>query len=83
MQSPFSVLNQVGLSPVTATGDIAVAASTHRLALTDDESMKWFSPHNPLLWFGGILAVTLGFGAVSGSVRLGKAKVSASVGKSS
>lgn len=81
MLGQFSVFNQVGLSPVTATGDVAVP--THRVAITDDDNMQWFSPHNPLLWFGGILAVTLGFAAVSGSVRLGKAKVSASVGKSS
>lgn len=40
------------------------------------------SSRNPLTWAVGILAVTLGLAAMSGSVRLGKAQVSASVGRS-
>ncbi len=39
------------------------------------------NPSNPLLWFGVILAVTLGAAAVSGSARLGKTQLNASVGK--
>jgi len=37
-------------------------------------------PNNPLMWFGAFLLFTLGAAAVSGNVRLGKAKLSASVG---
>lgn len=39
-----------------------------------------FDPRNPLVWFGGFLAVTFGAAAVSGSVRLGRATASASIG---
>lgn len=38
-------------------------------------------PDNPLFWFGAVLAVTLGAVGVAGSVRLGRAKVSASLDK--
>lgn len=40
------------------------------------------SPDNPLTWLVGIVAVTVGLVAVSGSVRLGRGKVSVNVGKS-
>ncbi len=36
-------------------------------------------PDNPLFWFGAVLAVTLGAVGVAGSVRLGRAKLSASL----
>jgi hypothetical protein len=38
------------------------------------------SPQNPLFWFGLLLATTVGLVGVSGSARIGRAKVSASVG---
>lgn len=38
-------------------------------------------PHNPLAWFGAILLVTVGAAGVAGSVRLGRAKLSASLDK--
>lgn len=37
-------------------------------------------PDNPLMWFGLILLVTAGAAGVAGSVRLGPAKLSGSVG---
>lgn len=37
------------------------------------------SPHNPLFWFGAVLLATFGALGVAGSVRLGEAKLSASV----
>lgn len=58
------------VAPVTAQ---AVPAGVAPAAL---------SPSNPMVWLAGIAAVTVGLVAVSGSVRLGRAKVSASVGKS-
>lgn len=70
-----------GLSPMdrpqTSQGPTQhIAVSQH-----DQQATSLLSPQNPLLWFGGVLAVTVGLVAVSGSVRLGRAKVSASVGK--
>lgn len=38
-------------------------------------------PNNPLMWFGLTLVIMVGAAAVSGNVRLGRAKLSASVGK--
>lgn len=39
-------------------------------------------PGNPLLWFAGILLVTVGAAGFAGSVKLGPAKIGAAVGKS-
>lgn len=76
----WSVYSLTGLSPVehaqTTPGPTQhVAVSGHEMPA------HGLSPDSPLLWFGGLLAVTVGLVAVSGSVRLGRAKVSASVGK--
>lgn len=38
--------------------------------------------HNPLMWAGLLILVTVGAAGGAGSVRLGRAKASASVGKS-
>jgi hypothetical protein len=51
----------------------------------DDISTGWrglVDPNNPLMWFGVILAVTFGLAGVAGSVRLGKAKLSADLDRS-
>lgn len=40
-----------------------------------------WSPQNPLFWFGGLLALTLGFVAASTSVRIGPARASLDLGK--
>ncbi len=37
------------------------------------------SPNNPLFWAGAILLVTVGAAGVAGSVRVGKAKLQASL----
>lgn len=45
---------------------------------TDDVASGWralVDPRNPLMWFGVLLAVTVGFAGVAGSVRLGRAKL--------
>jgi hypothetical protein len=39
------------------------------------------SPRNPLMWFGVIMLATVGAAGLAGSVRLGPAKLSGSVGK--
>lgn len=82
MLHDFSVASQIGLTPrVQTQGDTGVAAPTERSAIGDTDVMGLFSPSNPLLWFGAILAVTVGAAAAAGSLRIGKIKLSASAGK--
>lgn len=79
--SGFSVYEQIGLRPVARPTEAGLAAGVSRVAVDDEDPISWCSPRNPLVWVGGVLAVTFGLASVAGSVRLGKAKVSASVGK--
>lgn len=58
-----------GAAPTAYMGTDDIAAGVRGL----------LDPNNPLLWVGVILAVTLGAVGVAGSVRLGKARVSASL----
>ncbi len=60
-----------------------VAAPTQQMATDDIRTgvRGLVDPHNPLMWFGVVLLVTVGLAGVAGSVRLGRAKVSASVGQ--
>ena len=58
-----------------------VAAPTQAMATTAN-SGGWrglVDPHNPLMWFGAVLLVTVGAAGLSGSVRLGRAKLSAAL----
>lgn len=62
---------------------VGPAAPTQRMG-TDTIMNGWkglLHPDNPLFWLGVVLAVTVGAIGVSGSVRLGKAKVAASLDK--
>jgi hypothetical protein len=77
----FSVQDQIGLRPAAHPGPTGVAAGTARVAVDDDDPISWCSPRNPLVWLGGVMAVTVGLASVAGSVKLGRAKISASVGK--
>jgi len=63
------------------------AAPTQHMAPDDDR--EWgvgmralVNPRNPLFWVGALMAVTVGAAGLAGSVRLGPAKLSGSVGKS-
>jgi hypothetical protein len=38
-------------------------------------------PNNPMLWFLGIVLVTVGAAGVAGTVRLGPAKIGANLGE--
>lgn len=61
-----------------------VAASPLQAAASDDLGTGWralVDVRNPLVIFGGILAVTVGLAGVSGSARLGSLRASASAGK--
>lgn len=59
-----------------------VAAPTQSMATDQLASgvRGLLDPHNPLVWFGAILLVTVGAAGFAGSVKLGKAKLSANVG---
>ena len=60
------------------------AAPTQAMASTAT-SGGWrglVDPHNPLAWFGAVLLVTVGAAGLSGSVRLGRAKLSANLDRS-
>lgn len=59
-----------------------IAAPTQTMG-TDDITAGWkglVDPKNPLMWFGVFLLATVGFAGVAGSARLGKARVSGSIG---
>lgn len=80
------MFDSVSLYGATPQGpSYGVAAPTQMMA-TDDIRAGWaglVDPNNPLMWFGAFLLVTVGFASVAGSVRLGKAKLAASLGKAS
>ena len=61
-----------------------VASPTQNMG-TDDITAGWrglLDPANPLMWFGVVLLVTVGAAGVAGSVRLGRARLSASIDQS-
>jgi hypothetical protein len=77
----FTAQSMYGATPQAPS--YGVASPTQHMA-TDDISTGWkglVDPNNPLLWFGAILLVTVGAASLAGSVRLGKAKLVASVGQ--
>lgn len=84
MQSgPFSAYSQVGLRGHPGSNGAGTRTVTSNMATADEPQTglaALVDPHNPLVWFGAFLLITVGAASVAGSVRLGKAKVSASVG---
>lgn len=75
----YSAQSVYGATPQAPS--YGAAAPTQAMA-TDDITAGWkglLDPANPLMWFGVVLVVTVGLAGVAGSVRLGKAKLSASV----
>jgi len=76
-----SLYHLTGLQPMAQPArDDAPTMQAHA---TTEVHPALYSPDNPLFWFGLVLAATVGLVAVSGSVRLGKAKVAASIGSTS
>jgi hypothetical protein len=75
----FTAQSLYGATPQAPS--YGVAAPTQTMATDDMASgvRGLVDPNNPLFWFGVVLAVTLGAVGVAGSVRLGKAKLSASL----
>lgn len=82
MHSGWTAAEIYGCSPQVPSN--AGAAAPTAYMGTDDlvtGVRGLLSPRNPLFWFGVVLAVTLGAVGVAGSVRLGRAKVSAALDK--
>lgn len=72
-----------GAATVTPNG-AGVAAPTERMGSHPDISSGvrgLVDPNNPLVWAGVVMLVAFGAAGVAGSVRLGSARVAASVGK--
>ena len=78
--SHLSTYALTGLSPVES--NYPARSHMEAGATAEPEGLKGlFHPDNPLLWVGGILAVTFGLVGISGSARVGKARVSGSIDK--
>lgn len=76
----FTAESIYGTAPVIP--GVGVTADT-AISATDNQTRGWralVDPHNPLVWFGAILLVTVGAAGVAGSARIGPVKVAGSVG---
>jgi hypothetical protein len=79
----FTAESVYGMGPSTLT-TAGLAAPTETMGVDDGPTgvRSLIDPKNPLVWFGGFLLATAGFAGIAGSVRLGPARLSGSVGKS-
>lgn len=74
-------------SNLYGTAPVIIPAVSPQVAMsaTDDSPngglRSLVDPRNPLMWFGVLLMVTVGAAGAAGSVKLGPAKVSGTVGK--
>lgn len=75
----FNASTMYGATPQAPS--FGIAAPTAYMGTDDIRSglRGLLDPNNPLVWLGGILVVTVGMAGVAGSVRLGRAKLSASL----
>lgn len=80
MQHPLSTYALTGLAPVES--NYVGHGPTQQMAHGEHDLGGIFHPDNPLFWFGALLAVSVGLVGVSGTVRVGKAKVTGSAGTS-
>lgn len=78
----YSAESVYGATPQAPSYD--VAAPTQRMG-TNDLATGWkglVDPHNPLMWFGVVLLVTVGAAGLAGSVRLGRARLGVDLDRS-
>jgi hypothetical protein len=78
----FTAQSIYGTGPVVP--GVGVMADTE-ISATGTGSHGWralVDPHNPIVWFGGLLLVTVGLAGIAGSARIGPVKVAGAVGKS-
>jgi hypothetical protein len=79
----FYAANIYGTGPVAVPAVSPPASASSTDALGHAGGWKGLvSPKNPLMWIGAIALATMGAAGLAGSVRLGPAKASASLGKS-
>lgn len=79
----FFAANIYGTAPVAIPAVAPPASASSTDALGHAGGWKGLvSPKNPLMWLGLIGLATVGAAGLAGSVRLGPAKASASLGKS-
>jgi hypothetical protein len=77
----FTAQSLYGTQPQVPSAGLASVTEPMGVSLDDRGGIRGLiDPSNPLVWFGGFLLVTVGAAGVSGSARLGRAKVAASVG---
>ena len=77
----FTAAELYGASPSLGTGAYSTAPVVRAADDMGSGLATLVNPRNPLMWFGVVLAVTLGAAGAAGSVRLGRARVAGSVGK--
>ncbi len=78
----FTAESIYGTTPVVV--GIGVQKDT-AISATDNQAAGWralVDPHNPIMWFGAILLITVGAAGVAGSARIGPVRVAGGVGKS-
>lgn len=79
----FTATSLYGATP-QAPSYAVTAPPTQAMAHTDDLATGLraiVDPNNPLFWLMAIVVVTMGAAGAAGSVRLGKAKLSAAIDK--
>lgn len=69
-----------GLTPIAAPTNDAARPSMAKHVPNVGHHPGWLDPENPLLWFGVLLAATLGLVGVAGAVRVGPARARVAVG---
>lgn len=77
----YTAATVYGARPQPPSSGIAAPTQSIGIDLDVGGLRALTDPGNPLLWFGVLLAVTLGAAAVSGSARVGKTKISGAIGK--
>lgn len=79
----FTSAGLYGTSPQAPLG--GVASVTQPMGVYSQGAAQGYKsmldPHNPIMWLGVFLLATVGAAGISGSARLGPARVSGGVGK--
>lgn len=68
-----------GVAPQAPSYGVAAPTQAMGTGILTGGWRQLVDPQNPLVWFGAVLLVTVGAAGVAGSVRLGRAKLSASL----
>lgn len=77
----FTAQSIYGTAPVIP--GVGVSADT-AISATSTSVRGWramLDPHNPLVWFAGLMLLTVGAAGVAGSARIGPVRVAGSAGQ--